>query len=136
MLPFHSNLNRSSDTEEALEPAGNSRPMKSRCAKSYVWNFGEPRADRSCPVIIITCVRIMPGPDNPVGTMPTVSIVWPVIIAKHIRMMMMMTMTNIRTIRSAKIIFGDSAPSTINASRSKPYKISSPPPNSIFEKCN
>ena len=108
MLPFHSNLNRSSDTEEALEPAGSSRPMKSRCAKSYVWNFGEPRADRICSVIMITFVRIMPGPENYVGSLQTVSIVLQVIGAM-LWILVLMLMMSI-SYRNALIIFGDSGP--------------------------
>ena len=50
----------------------------------------------------------MPGPDNPVGTMQTVSIVLPIIIAVLIIRMMMISMTNIRSatlICSADMIF-------------------------------
>ena len=67
-------------------------------------------------MMIITFVRIMPGPDNPVGTMQTVSIVLPIIIAVLIIRMMMISMTNIRSatlICSADMIF-----------IIKPYKIS------------
>ena len=45
----------------------------------HVCYFGEPRAIRICPVMIITFVRIMPGQDNPVGPLQTVSIVLQII---------------------------------------------------------
>ena len=67
-----------------------------------VWNFGEPRADRICPVIMVTYVRIMPSQEHYVETMQTASIVLQVIGATILIIM--------QKLRNALIIIGDSAP--------------------------
>ena len=72
--------------------------------------------------MIITCVRIMLGPNNPVGPMPAVSIVLTIggAVLIILTIMPIGSMTMAELIRNASIIIG--------ASRSKPYKISSTRP--------